>query len=98
MARQIWVNRQEAEALVTLLEHEYRAGRQPGRLADYAAELREAFGMTEQPSMTFGEDRSLPPCVAWECERERRLDREQSDQQKGRDRFHIKPSPAREDE
>lgn len=64
MAAQIWLNRTEADELVCLLEHEFRAGRLPGIFADLAGEIREAFGMSKQPSMGFGEDRSLPPYVA----------------------------------
>ena len=55
MAKQLWINRQEAELCVDLLEENYeKAGHDAGIGADYASELREAFGMGEQPPLTHG--------------------------------------------
>lgn len=54
MARNIMINRDEAELLVDLLENNYTDEDpiQPsGTGADLAVEIRELFGMAEQPEL-----------------------------------------------
>ncbi len=55
MAKQLWLNRDEAELLVDVLEDNYRTGKfEPAGVgADFANELREQFGMVEQPKMEY---------------------------------------------
>lgn len=67
MAKQIWINRDEGETLVDLLEHEFRAGRLPGRMADLAMKVRGALGMAEQPPIHHREAPGLPPFVHESC-------------------------------
>lgn len=58
MARQIWLIRDEAELLVDMLEDNYKTAKyyNAGMGADLAAEIREFFGMIEQPPMEYMQD------------------------------------------
>lgn len=53
MAKQIWLNRDEAELLVDLLEDNYKTGKlEPSGVgADLANDIRQLFGMSEQPKL-----------------------------------------------
>lgn len=55
MAKELWMSRQEAELIVDLLEENFKnAGSDSEIGADYASELREIFGMVDQPEMVYG--------------------------------------------
>ena len=63
MQAHIWLNRDRAELLVSLLEDNFRRGGKVGAGdgADLAVHIREVFGMGEQPKMTHGEAKELVP-------------------------------------
>ena len=57
MAKNIMLNRDEGELLVDVLEDNYRTGKfeNAGIGADLASQIREIFGMVEQPELIYRE-------------------------------------------
>ena len=63
MAKSVVLTRDEAELVVDVLEDNYRTGKyeQAGIGADLAAQVREIFGMSEQPPMEYKQDYPQDP-------------------------------------